>query len=354
MTLTVTFEIPILTKFPQDKRPNAYHVRLLKKELSANAMGIATSLGGGHYGHTGLLLPAAEYAALPNSAPFVIPGRPDLPALGGGAGAAASINAQTTYRDQTHTYDLCHAVIRGLKAQLMEAVPRIYIEAVESPDYGFATVTLETILTHLRTTYGTITQDDLQENLEKLEAAWNPETTIEALFSRAQKLRAFAHDGGEAISDGAAVRALLKAFTKSGVMAEGIKDWHKKATADQTWANMPRHFLAANKERLRSITASQAGFSTSNSANAARNTTTTGNSTTPSTVPYCWTHGIGHNADHTSATCTTKAEGHVDTATWDNMQGGNNTIRRRRNERTIYRRPQRNNSNTANVATTEN
>jgi hypothetical protein len=57
---------------------------------------------------------------------------------------------------------------------------------------------------------------------------------------------------------------------------------------------------------------------------------------------YCWTHGLSNNPQHTSATCTSPAEGHQRTATIDNMLGGNNSIRRRRNERAIYRRPQRN------------
>ena len=41
---------------------------------------------------------------------------------------------------------------------------------------------------------------------------------------------------------------------------------------------------------------------------------------------YCWTHGLGKNRNHTSATCNNKAEGHKDEATADNMLGGNNKI----------------------------
>ena len=41
---------------------------------------------------------------------------------------------------------------------------------------------------------------------------------------------------------------------------------------------------------------------------------------------YCWTHGLGKNRKHTSATCNNKAEGHKDEATADNMMGGNNKI----------------------------
>ena len=57
---------------------------------------------------------------------------------------------------------------------------------------------------------------------------------------------------------------------------------------------------------------------------------------------YCWTHGLSTNAQHTSLTCNKKADGHVDDATADKMQGGNNTIRRNKGERPIFVRPQRN------------
>jgi len=43
-------------------------------------------------------------------------------------------------------------------------------------------------------------------------------------------------------------------------------------------------------------------------------------------VFYCWTHGLGFNKNHTSATCSKPADGHFQTATIKNMCGGNNTI----------------------------
>ena len=43
-------------------------------------------------------------------------------------------------------------------------------------------------------------------------------------------------------------------------------------------------------------------------------------------VYYCWTHGLGTNANHTSATCQRPGKGHKQNATIINMQGGNNTI----------------------------
>jgi len=41
---------------------------------------------------------------------------------------------------------------------------------------------------------------------------------------------------------------------------------------------------------------------------------------------YCWTHGLGFNPMHTSATCDKPANGHCITATATSMQGGKNII----------------------------
>ena len=278
------FPVKTLTKFPTDERPNAFHVRLLKKELCTNAMSVHSSLGGGRYGHLGLVLPNAEYVALPNAAAFVIPNRPAVPALAGGAGAAAAVNAQTNYSNNLKTYETCATVIANLRAQILEAVPKVYIETLEHEMFGFNTTSVRDILAHLVTTYGTITPEDLERNMEKLSAPWNPDTTIEAHFSNATKLRAFATAGNEAIPDTVAVRALLKSFKLSGVMDEGLKDWYKKPTADQTWANMATHFTTANKEGLRNLTTSQAGF---NTAHAAQTKDTKQPVKGNTTIPYC-------------------------------------------------------------------
>jgi len=41
---------------------------------------------------------------------------------------------------------------------------------------------------------------------------------------------------------------------------------------------------------------------------------------------YCWTHGLGFNHNHMSATCSKPADGHNTSAMVKNMHGGNNTI----------------------------
>lgn len=363
-----TIDMPneTLTPLPSDKEPNAYVCRILKREVMANARSIPSTHGGGNHGHLGLVLTAADYAVVLGAAApaaFVIPPRPTRTALAPGAGAVAAVNAESRYQEELQMCNVCIAVQQKLRTQILKAVPEIYLEVLADPDYGFATVTVEQMVTHLITTYGDIGQSDLDKNLKSLEDPWDPETPIEKVFSDAIKRRAFAVAGGEAIPDGVALRALIKAFEKSGVLSEGIKDWYKKPTADQTYINLMPHFKAANKERIRTTTSAQAGYGTHDRANAATVTietnavntanaaVTTGSNANANAAPdfittmsltdapYCWSHGLGWNRNHTSPTCTNRAEGHQENAIVTDMLGGNNTIRRKRGERAVYRRP---------------
>ena len=103
--------------------------------------------------------------------------------------------------------------------------------------------------------------------------------------------------------------------------------------------------LVGNKERIRRLTASDAGYHGAHHASSSLVKPLTAlipvallaaNAAAPAPVQhvsveggklyYCWTHGLSQHRNHTSATCLHKAAGHIDSATAFRMQGGNNTI----------------------------
>jgi hypothetical protein len=194
------------------------------------------------------------------------------------------------------------------------------------------------------------------------------------VFDNANKAMAFAAMAGEAIPDSKIVRTLLKVFEKSGVLGDAVKDWKKKTAVEQTIVLMRVHFRTYNKRRLKdSTTAAQQGFGTANAATdnssqaqllamvqqllaqntggapanlqalLANNRGPPSNNGPPSSNAggyfYCWSHGLSTNREHTSGTCTSPAEGHLANASLADMMGGNPTIRRRRGEQAVYKRP---------------
>jgi hypothetical protein len=267
----------------------------------------------------------------------------------------AQISAtQFTTEQRLVAYHLANAVDGAIKAQIIQAVPEYTIAGQKDDLIGFGAVTAQELLTHLVTTYGGITEDDMADNIEAAQEPWDQDTTMESMIARINECAAFASAGEDEFSDAQKIRFFLKALEKSGVMDEALKDWRKKATGDRTWANLPAFFISANKERLRANKITASRIQQANAVNETKEAATTKTSkkiTKLDSAPkhYCWTHGLGRNPNHTSATCTAPAEGHVQDATVENMQGGNDRIQRSRGEKQVFKPPQRRN-NRSNLA----
>ena len=122
---------PELTKLTTGDIPNAAFVRVISRELYANAGSIPTTLGGGQHGHIGILMPVAEYATLagPLAPPFVMPDRPAVPAYGTMNGANQA-QARAVYERAIRDYETAVATRSLLKNQILEAVPKEYLESL--------------------------------------------------------------------------------------------------------------------------------------------------------------------------------------------------------------------------------
>ena len=83
-------------------------LNILLDELKANASSVTSNLGGGMYGHLGLLLSCIRYATL-SATSFVShtnPGPFNPPAQGTGAQIEA---AKDVWRDTNFTFEMCQA-----------------------------------------------------------------------------------------------------------------------------------------------------------------------------------------------------------------------------------------------------
>ena len=353
---TPTFNFPHPELTPIRGQPNSTTLKVLKSEIYANCRAIPSTYGGGLHGHLGLALPAAEYLALAGVA-FNLPAHPGPTPTIVAAGAKPT-GAEITKATQIYTAALlslstARALMGALTAQITRAVDKVYLAALRDKVYGFSDVTLVQMLTHLVTKYAIITRAELEANRLQLSHAWNVDDPIETLWTRVIEICSLATDGKEPLTDATTIELLTIMLEKTGLFTSACEAWHRKPEADQTWDNFQVHFTAENKQRLRKLTTGQAGFHGANAADggtppvvlhtafAAAATTPATPRRAPTAVPpatpvvttndgtrmyYCWTHGLGTNANHTSATCQRPGEGHKQNATAINVQGGNNTI----------------------------
>ncbi|CAB9531476.1 hypothetical protein SEMRO_3585_G349380.1 [Seminavis robusta] len=338
------FSNTTLTAIPTEDKPTYNSLKIIHQELNANAMAIPSTLGGGHYGHLGLVLTAIQYNDLPNTIPWTNPVHPGPAPVHGAAPTGPQITENNRVFAAAETkFLIFKATEQALKKQLIEAVPDTFIKTLKHEMYGYAQVTVLTLLTHLDRTYGTVGPDDLRANMKRMTAEWSPIQPIEDLYNQVKDAQKFAADH-DPITDKHAVRAAIDNLTDSGVFTDALRDWRKKEIENQEFTDLEAHFTAADKERRRILTTKEMGY--------ANKTVEKGNSkATPHTnvggriMYYCWSHGLGTNDQHTSMTCSKKQEGHRTDATADNMQGGCCVIHRRAGEKPIYRRAKRDRMN---------
>ena len=377
---------PTLTKIKG--RPTLYSVLTLKKQLYANARVVPCILGGGAQGHLGYIMPAADYAAIQGTQVWADPDHPGaLPQAAQGDTQVQMTNAQNQYRQQVETYQTFAQVKSDLTAQLLAACPSIYYASLEDADLGWANVNPRQILEALVRDYGTVKQSEIEKNRTRLSEPYNIDEPIENLWSHIKSIRDFAAAANEEISDAVTIRMTTDMLKKLGCFEHAIDKWKDKPNAERTWNNFQMHFGEENKRRLEGLTSKQAGYTpqqanlasdkpqTDSLASAkaeawqngfdtckaavAASKSSTPTSTTASSVSsssksfddalrspeggtcqcvtaggkkmyYCWSHGLGTNAKHTSATCNNPKENHKKEATLDNMMGSETTIMTRR------------------------
>ena len=88
-------------------KPTYEAIQNILTELKANASSVPSTLGGGHYGHLGLLLSDIRYAALAQTVPWITIGNPGtfIPPL---LGTAAQIDgAKDVWKERRQTFELC-------------------------------------------------------------------------------------------------------------------------------------------------------------------------------------------------------------------------------------------------------
>ncbi len=126
---------------------------------------------------------------------------------------------------------------------------------------GYANVTTIQILTHLYTTYGKITPQDLDENHNRMKAPFDPSQPIEELFQQIEDAQELATAADEPFTDSQLVSSAYNNVFQTGLFADACREWRRKAAADKSWANFQVAFALAHQEYHESLlTAQSAGY----------------------------------------------------------------------------------------------
>ena len=275
--LAFIFPHAVLTKILG--KPTYATLLRLCKELYANARSVHSTRGGGQNGHLGLIMTVEEYSLRTHGVHFTQATHPgDRPTHVGFATPVEIDGANKTYEALLLEFKTNHQVADSLKAQLLAAIDPTYTKFLEDEMFGYADVSPLEILVHLKTTYGLLKADERGSIRDGLRAPWNPDDPIEDIWTRTNEIvRALARS--EPVPESAIIRDQLFVFEQTGVFPRACEAWREKEAVDQTVPSLKTHFTRYNEERMRVLTAKQAGYhasatpsspaATTNSANAA-------------------------------------------------------------------------------------
>jgi hypothetical protein len=164
--------------------------------LNTNAASVHSKLGGIELGNLALTASTAVYATL-SATPFELPDNP---------GKTPIILTQTTetnarilirnHREALRLWREYQNVHAALKQQLISAVARIYLCALQHRHTGFSNVTTQQLIGHLLQACGNITPLDIARKDQKFRSAYNPAQPIEHLFSQIEDTMDFADARG--------------------------------------------------------------------------------------------------------------------------------------------------------------
>ena len=353
-SITASFPIPVLSHIATVTSPPTYAtIRLTQTQLNSNAITVPSYAGDGIHGHLALTLTAAAYLLRSGGIPFVAPindpPQPVHPALATGP-QIAEINR--LFYDNQVIFRTYQETDKALCNQLIAAIPPDYLRGLTDPELGLGSVSCLTILTHLWSTWGAITQIDLDANVLRMHTPWNPPTPIDKLFTQLDDGVRFATAGNDTPSAPSVVRLGYNLILATRWFEVPCRDWRAKPEENKTLANFTVHFRAADQDRRLTTTTSSAGFHGANAVRTPSQPRPASVPTAPRTVTppptgpaaailpvvaprgpnlrphtsYCCTHGHLKNPKHNSLTCNYKHADHQDAATATNTLGGSTAI----------------------------
>jgi len=229
--------------------PNNSSIKLLTKEVYTNAHAIPSTHGGGTRGHLGLVMSDAEYVVLAG-VQFQLPAHPGpTPPYATGANAAA--HAETTRIYDVTLKELATTTIvqEEIKKQILAAVDCIYLAVLDDDVFGFADISIATMLTHLHTTYGPITRAELKRNQASIATIWTPDDPIETLWERLREIQQISIAGNDPLSDNAITDLTFAMFETTGVFTMGCDTWRILPVANQTIDDFRTHFTRDIREQ---------------------------------------------------------------------------------------------------------
>ena len=241
------FQHKLLTRI--HGKPIYETLQSLATEIKANAASVPSTLGGGQYGHLGLILSVDRYATLANTIPWVSPPNPGPfapPANGTGPQLEA---AKDVWRELKLSFDLCQATEKALIAQIVESIDPIYLRALLNRVTGQYSTDVRAILLHLFTTHGKITPHQVKaKEMVTLNMHYDISLPVDTVFNAIDDLVDLAEHALSPMSMQQMIDLAYVIFARQPILQQDLHLWNRRPAIVRTWAHMLQHFRDAQTD----------------------------------------------------------------------------------------------------------
>jgi hypothetical protein len=376
------YTYPILSRLHEiGGKPNRQHILRTTQELTANAASVDSIYG--NHGHAFLTMTPADYTMLNGGVAFVPPVQPPPnPEFAAGASAATIAEAVRQHGVRQKGYALMRTVQATLRKMLLTSSDEIYWRRMRQNIILYSGRTVLELLHHINTTYGSFTEAERRDVSARMEVPWEG-GPLETVIQQIQEASEAFGLGGAGLSDTQMRDKLYDLVSASNLLPEACQQWRMRNDIDKTWEEACTHFQQFANDRDQIQTAGGAGFhanhveeamtdlnqqvanlSVSNltqaatiqelttklaasnatyqaykdvvNSNSNSNRSRTGGrgggyeyrpqpqpprQNREHVIRYCHTHG---SCAHLGTACRARRTGHIESATFDNRQGGSN------------------------------
>jgi hypothetical protein len=238
------FQHKLLTKVVG--QPTYESLQNLSTEIKANASSVPSTIGGGLYGHLGLILSDLRYATLADTVPWVTPTNPAPFMPPAGATGPQIEAAKDVWRELKLAFEICQATEKALIAQIVDSIEPIYLRALLNRTTGQYSNSIRAVLTHLFATHGKITPQQIKT---KEMAVYNTHYSIllpvDTVFNSIDDLADLAGHANSPFSHQQMIDLAYVILAKEPILQQDLRLWNRRPIADRTWPNMLTHFREA-------------------------------------------------------------------------------------------------------------
>jgi len=219
--------------------------------LKANAIAVVSDLGGGHFGHLGLVLSPVEYDLI-SDIPYVRPAHPGALIIPHGAAHHEAVRLREENQENIRLFRETIQVEKALIKQIVASIDPEYLKELRDDATSTITLDIPAILQHLFLHYGQVDSDVLDREEQKLKNyMWNINDPPVRFFNLVEELSQLSIAANLQKSEQQIVGIGLDIVRRTGDFEKGLIGWLARPVVEHTWPNFKQHFNAAYRKLKR-------------------------------------------------------------------------------------------------------